>query len=571
MQHTYQSLMAQLTREQRLDLLQRSDWIGLLHLLGHWGAIVANTTLIIWQVPGWQALLVVQGVLIISNFALLHETIHKTAFATAWLNTVASNVCGLLIMTGPIWFRHFHTDHHRYTNDPQKDPELATPRPETLLQYLVYMSALPVLWSNFRLLVVNALFVNRDPYVGASRRAAVRREAWLFLCIYAAAIGGSVYTASTLLLWIWLVPVVIGQPFLRAYLLAEHGGCPLVEDMLLNTRTTYTSAVVRFLAWNMPYHTEHHVFPAIPFHNLPKFHDIIRDHLNVTENGYVRFHKQFIRDLYSNRPATEKASTMHAILDLDKYPLHDLTSPAGQSLVEQCKADLVQNGMFNLPGFLRADAVDAAISHARPQLDTNAFVHKRAHNIYFEPSVPGLDDDHPVMRTFETMNHTICGDQIPGNVLIDVYEWEPFRKFLTTVMEKPVLYTTPDPLARVNVMAYRDGEALNWHFDRSEFTTTLLLQASNGGGNFEYRTDLRSNDDPNYDGVVRLFEGKDDQIRQIKLDAGTLNVFRGKNTLHRVTPVEGDHERIITVFSYFENPDVNFSVEERIGFYGRAS
>ena len=120
-------------------------------------------------------------------------------------------------------------------------------------------------------------------------------------------------------------------------------------------------------------------------------------------------------------------------------------------------------------------------------------------------------------------------------------------------------------------MAYRQGEALNWHFDRAEFTTTLLLQAPDEGGIFEYRTDLRSDDDPNYDGVARLLQGRDPLKRSLHLSAGTLNVFRGRNTAHRVTPVKGSRERLIAVFSYFEQPGVTFTDEERIGFYGRAA
>ncbi len=120
-------------------------------------------------------------------------------------------------------------------------------------------------------------------------------------------------------------------------------------------------------------------------------------------------------------------------------------------------------------------------------------------------------------------------------------------------------------------MSYQAGQALNWHFDRSEFTTTLLLQAPERGGEFEYRTDLRSDDDPNYDGVAKLLNGQDDRIKKIALTPGTLNVFRGKNTAHRVTPVEGENARIIAVFSYYDRPGVTFSQEERVGFYGRAS
>ena len=138
-------------------------------------------------------------------------------------------------------------------------------------------------------------------------------------------------------------------------------------------------------------------------------------------------------------------------------------------------------------------------------------------------------------------------------------------------MGKERLYTMADPLAAMNVMTYRAGQALNWHFDRSEFTTTLLLQEPEAGGAFRYRSDLRSDDDPNYEGVARLLEGADPHVETLPLAAGTLNIFKGKNTAHRVTPVAGARERIIAVFSYYERPDVLFSEAERIRFYGRAS
>jgi predicted 2-oxoglutarate/Fe(II)-dependent dioxygenase YbiX len=128
-----------------------------------------------------------------------------------------------------------------------------------------------------------------------------------------------------------------------------------------------------------------------------------------------------------------------------------------------------------------------------------------------------------------------------------------------------------DPLARLNVMCYRAGQGLGWHFDRSPFTTTLLLQAPDEGGMFEYRTALRSETDPNYDGVGRLLAGNDSELRRMPVKAGTLNLFKGKNTIHRVTPVAGERDRIIAVFSYYPRPDMLFSAEERMGFYGRAA
>ncbi|TGV56680.1 2OG-Fe(II) oxygenase [bacterium M00.F.Ca.ET.141.01.1.1] len=262
---------------------------------------------------------------------------------------------------------------------------------------------------------------------------------------------------------------------------------------------------------------------------------------------------------------------MEDILDLDRYPLDREGSPEWDRLVEQSLAALAADGMFNLEGFLRPGIAEQAVREIKPVMDTRSHVHKRLHNIYFKPSIPELAPDHPALRKVETISHTVCADQIPGSTVMAIYEYEPLVRFLAATMGKARLHVMQDPLARANVMAYRAGEALNWHFDRSEFTTTLLLQQAEHGGDLEYRTDLRSDEDPNYDGVARLLEGRDPEARVLRMKPGTLNVFRGKNTAHRVTTVEGDRERMIAVFSYYEKPGVMFSDEERVGFYGRAA
>jgi hypothetical protein len=260
---------------------------------------------------------------------------------------------------------------------------------------------------------------------------------------------------------------------------------------------------------------------------------------------------------------------MREILDLDRYPVDRLGTEAGDALVAACQAELATAGMFNLPGFVRPDIIALAADQVTPLIDSVAFTHRRSHNVYFRREVPGLSPDHPALRQFDTISQTLCGDQIAATIVGRIYDWTPLADFLAAVMEKPRLYLMEDPLARVNVMGYRAGEALNWHFDRSQFTTTLLIQAPEAGGEFQYRTDLRSDEDPNYDGVVRFIEGRDPLVKTLPQQAGTLNVFKGKNTVHRVTPVVGDRDRIVSVFSYYERPGVLFSAEERIGFYGR--
>ncbi|GLQ77860.1 hypothetical protein GCM10007881_13760 [Mesorhizobium huakuii] len=262
---------------------------------------------------------------------------------------------------------------------------------------------------------------------------------------------------------------------------------------------------------------------------------------------------------------------MKDILDLDRYPLDREGSAEWKRLVEQSIEALRADGMFNLEGFLRPGVAEQAVREIKPVMDTRSHVHKRMHNIYFKPSIPELAPDHPALRKVETISHTVCADQIPDSTVLAIYEYEPLVRFLAATMGKERLHVMQDPLARTNVMAYRAGEALNWHFDRSEFTTTLLLQQAERGGDLEYRTDLRSDDDPNYDGVARLLEGRDPDAKILRMKPGTLNVFRGKNTAHRVTTVEGERERMIAVFSYYEKPGVMFSAEERVGFYGRTA
>ncbi len=283
--------------ERRRSLLARRNGPGLFRLTIHWGLIVVLGFCIAWQVPHWPVLLLPQGLLIISLFSLLHETIHKSPFRSGWLNTTAARVSGFMLFLPPLWFRHFHTAHHRYTNEPERDPELAEPRPRTWSQYLWYLSGIPVWISHGKVLLINGLGKNRDTYVPERDRAAIQRESRVLIALYGLLITASLYGERLDVFWAWIVPAIVAQPFLRAYLLAEHGGCAFVENMFENTRTTFTTRLVRFFMWNMPYHTEHHIFPAVPFHRLPELHRMIRDHLRVTSDGYIDFHKSFSKQL----------------------------------------------------------------------------------------------------------------------------------------------------------------------------------------------------------------------------------------------------------------------------------
>jgi len=260
---------------------------------------------------------------------------------------------------------------------------------------------------------------------------------------------------------------------------------------------------------------------------------------------------------------------MYELIDLESYPLHEADSDPCKTLVAKCIDELEQDGMFTLPGFVRASALQGIVDTLLPKVGNEAFTHEREHNVYFSDELSDIDDDHPAMALQKTINHTLCADQLTDNALQRIYEWPALAKFLASVMKKETLFVMDDPLARFNVMAYFESEGLNWHFDRSEFTTTLLLQPPIAGAEFQYRQDLRSEGDPNYDGVAKLLRNQDPAVKTISPAAGDLNVFRGKNTAHRIQPVEGDRPRIIAVFSYYEAPGKWFTPDEQQGFYGR--
>jgi len=288
-------------------LRQRRNAPGLWHLGGHLIVLVASGAAVLWAPdwPLWLAASVIYGIALTFLFTLEHETMHNSAFASDRLNRVLSIVAGIAVVVPARWFRYFHFAHHRHTQDPQRDPELAMPKPANWPQYLVYLTALPYWAATAHTLSRMASGRMDGNYVPPARHADVVREIRLHLGLYAGVALVSLLTGSLLAVKLWLVPLLLGQPFLRAYLLAEHGACPLIADMLENSRTTFAGRAIRFIAWNMPYHTAHHAFPTIPFHRLPQATAVIRERIAVTADGYLDAHRQ-IRAGWTARQSLER-------------------------------------------------------------------------------------------------------------------------------------------------------------------------------------------------------------------------------------------------------------------------
>jgi fatty acid desaturase len=297
-------------RRALLELATRSDLRGLGQLGLHVTSLLA-TGWVVWLARGsaWlPASMLPYGVLLVFLFAPLHETIHRTAFRSRWLNDAVAWACGAVLLLPPEYFRAFHFTHHRYTQDPACDPELAAPKPASPGAWLWQVSGLPYWRERVVTLFGHALGGAGEPFIAPHARPRIVREARRLLAVYAALALGSILAGSDALAVFWLAPALLGQPFLRMYLMAEHTGCPLVPAMLENSRTTLSTALVRRLAWNMPYHAEHHAHPALPFHSLPAAHRLLATRIAVQASGYLAVQREILHGLAARSLPKQRGS-----------------------------------------------------------------------------------------------------------------------------------------------------------------------------------------------------------------------------------------------------------------------
>src|SRR5699024_1513005 len=129
----------------------------------------------------------------------------------------------------------------------------------------------------------------------------------------------------------------------------------------------------------------------------------------------------------------------------------------------------------------------------------------RSHTVYFEPADSGIDAAHPRAVQVRSAKHGIAYDRIPAHApLRRPYEHDDLTRFIAAVLEKPVLYRSADPRDALQMTVFEPGEELGWHFDRSEFSVTVMYQPARRGGVFEYVPALRSADDEHYNAVRKV-------------------------------------------------------------------
>jgi fatty acid desaturase len=290
----------EIPRETLHGLMTRSDGPALIRAVWHLGMLVLvgwllwRLRLTAWALP----LLVAQGYMLAFTFCALHETAHRTAFHTRWLNAVLGTVAGLLTFWPYRNYRVYHWEHHRYTQDPERDPELYFPKPASPAAYGFVLTGIPNAIRRIGDMLRLAVGRADRPWMAPAERRPLIMEARAYVAVYLVVAALSAAWGSAAALLVWVLPWLVGQAFLRPYLLAEHTACAFTRDCLENTRTTLTWPLVRLFAWNMPYHAEHHAYPAIPFHALPRLHAELRGDVRNLEPGYVRASVKVARYLF---------------------------------------------------------------------------------------------------------------------------------------------------------------------------------------------------------------------------------------------------------------------------------
>jgi len=268
--------------------------------------------------------------------------------------------------------------------------------------------------------------------------------------------------------------------------------------------------------------------------------------------------------------STPPGTALDEVIDTARYPLTDPGGAGYPAVVARARRDLASAGCTVLPDFVRPDLRDvlraecAAIAH-RAHFETETV---NVYNIAVDTELP---PEHPGRRTFRRGNAFVARDRIPTDALISrLYQAPEFQRFVADCFGLPRLYELADPLSALVLNVVSPGLAHPWHFDTNEFTVSMLTQAADEGGTFEYCPNIRSAHDEHFADVRAVLDGHGgSRVRRLGLRPGDLQLFRGRYSLHRVSPVRGGTARHSAILAYSERPGVIGSVARTRQLFGR--
>jgi len=262
-------------------------------------------------------------------------------------------------------------------------------------------------------------------------------------------------------------------------------------------------------------------------------------------------------------------SSLDGLIDLDRYPIHALDDALGHELIERCRRQLADDGCVVLKNFVPQEAL-TRLERETERLSPNAHYNQTETNPYNSDGDANLAASHPRNRFDDRTNGFVAGDRIGADTIIrQVYQNPDFQRFIATVVGMEQIHQYADPLADLVVNVLREGCQHPWHYDTNEFIVTMMTRQSHGGGLFEYSPGIRSPEGENFEDVEKVLDGDRSSLKSLTLEPGDLQVFFGRYSLHRVTPVVGDKERHTVIFAYAKEPGFIGRPERAQRIFGR--
>ena len=274
----------------------------------------------------------------------------------------------------------------------------------------------------------------------------------------------------------------------------------------------------------------------------------------------------------TSRTATFLDDPIAEYVDLERYPIADLKSPVARALIARMHEEMANLGACCLRNFIWLEALEklrgeaeslAHLAYGGPSEATPYFFNYRI------GEGKGYREDHPTRRTSPRRLGQVAGDLIPEDAQVRRIHRSPsLIAFLAKALGEQALHPLADRKQSLNISVMEEGGCQQWHFDRGKSVITLLVQAPEGGGHFEYVPDVRNEDSENFEAVGRILDGYRENVRSVEITAGMLMLFRGHYSLHRVTPVEGKRHRLQLILAYADRPDQHGSAESSRLHYG---
>ena len=257
-----------------------------------------------------------------------------------------------------------------------------------------------------------------------------------------------------------------------------------------------------------------------------------------------------------------------AVVNIDRYPLGHRDDARLLEVIERARRDLANVGCARIPAFIRPEA-QSCLTDETTSVAPLAYRVSREITPYSDHGDSELPADHPRRRLGAMTNGFVGKDRIPDGVIKALYSDHDFERFVAACLSLEVLHPFADPIRGLVVNVMDDGTQMPWHYDANEFIVSLMTRRPDAGGAFEFCPDLRVPGDERYDDVRSVLDGDRERVRTLDLEVGDLQLFRGRYSMHRVTPTRG--ERHTVLLGYSETPGYIGGVESTLIGYGRVT